>query len=138
MADVFSVKKRSAVTSRIRAKGNKDTEQVLAQLLRAERIVGWRRHVPLFGSPDFVFHAKRVAMFVDGCFWHCCPKRGRQPDTNGEYWNSKLLRNQQRDRRVTRKLRTAGWKVVRIWGARFAESISNSCLLSVTGLVTLQ
>jgi len=115
MADVFSVKKRSAVMSRIRAKGNKDTEQVLAKMLRTEHIFGWRRHIPLLGSPDFVFQAHRVAVFVDGCFWHCCPKHGRKPDTNGEYWNPKLLRNQQRDRRITRKLRAAGWKVVRIW-----------------------
>lgn len=65
--------------------------------------------------PDIVFTAKKVAVFVDGCFWHVCPTHGRQPTTNEWYWTPKLERNMARDRTVNAALRTAGWQVVRIW-----------------------
>ena len=73
MPDVFTKAKRSEVMSRIRGTGNKDTELALIILFRLHRIKGWRRHQPVFGKPDFVFPAVKVAVFVDGCFWHCCP-----------------------------------------------------------------
>ena len=65
--DVFSKKKRSDVMSRIRGKGNKDTEVALAKLLRANGIKGWRRHYHLEGKPDFAFPKNKLAVFVDGC-----------------------------------------------------------------------
>ena len=74
MTDVFSKKKRSQVMAAIRSKGNKTTELRLASILRAHGISGWRRHQPLFGKPDFVFRRERLAVFVDGCFWHGCPQ----------------------------------------------------------------
>ena len=74
MPDVFTKAKRSQVMSRIRGRGNQETELALAKLLRAARINGWRRHAPIFGRPDFTFHKERVVIFVDGCFWHGCPK----------------------------------------------------------------
>jgi DNA mismatch endonuclease Vsr len=74
MPDVFTKRKRSEVMSRIRGKGNKDTELALAKLFRASHISGWRRNQRLIGKPDFVFPKQRVAVFVDGCFWHGCPK----------------------------------------------------------------
>jgi DNA mismatch endonuclease, patch repair protein len=65
--------------------------------------------------PDIVFTAHKVAVFVDGCFWHCCPEHGQKPATNEWYWSPKLLRNVERDQFVTAALTAAGWSVVRIW-----------------------
>jgi DNA mismatch endonuclease (patch repair protein) len=65
--------------------------------------------------PDFVFTRSRVAVFVDGCFWHGCPDHGTTPKANSHYWGPKLARNQERDRLVNAALQHAGWAVVRIW-----------------------
>ena len=113
--DVFTKEKRSAVMSAIRSKGNKETEIVLAATMRKHRIGGWRRHLTLPGKPDFAFPKKKLAVFVDGCFWHSCPKHGRQPNSNSSYWIPKLVRNKARDRNVNRLLKSKGWKILRIW-----------------------
>jgi len=103
--------------SRIRANGNRDTELKLVSLFRESRVVGWRRNAPLFGKPDFIFPKQRVAVFVDGCFWHrhtgC--KFCYTPKSRMEFWLPKFERNVARDLLVTRTLRKAGWRVVRIW-----------------------
>lgn len=65
--------------------------------------------------PDVAFTKHRIAIFVDGCFWHCCPEHGRQPSVNGNYWSPKLRGNVERDRLQTAALQTAGWCVVRLW-----------------------
>jgi DNA mismatch endonuclease (patch repair protein) len=65
--------------------------------------------------PDIAFTRRRIAVFVDGCFWHSCPEHGRQPRVNGDYWSPKLQRNAARDREQTRALQSAGWMVVRFW-----------------------
>ncbi|WP_433053150.1 very short patch repair endonuclease [Dactylosporangium sp. CS-033363] len=65
--------------------------------------------------PDIVFTARKVAVFVDGCFWHWCPVHGRKPAVNDWYWSPKLARNVARDRTVNESLSSAGWTVVRIW-----------------------
>jgi DNA mismatch endonuclease (patch repair protein) len=128
--------------SRIRSHGNKATEVALAKLFRRHGITGWRRqvkiqvtsdrrrvarkarkpgpslvtrHPPLSVRPDFVFARSRTAVFVDGCFWHGCPRHGTQPKGNRAFWKNKFARNKARDRRVNRVLRRAGWRVVRIW-----------------------
>jgi DNA mismatch endonuclease (patch repair protein) len=115
MPDVFTKAKRSEVMSRIRGHGNKETELALMNLLRSYHIIGWRRHQPVFGKPDFVFPAVKVAVFVDGCFWHCCPQHATRPATRRAFWLKKLGNNKARDRRVTRELRRRGWRVLRIW-----------------------
>lgn len=117
MADVFEPAKRSAVMARILGRGNKATELRMIDLFRADGITGWRRGVALFGKPDFVFAKARVAVFVDGCFWHRHPgcKFCYTPKSRMEFWSPKFERNVVRDRLVTRTLRQAGWKVVRIW-----------------------
>jgi DNA mismatch endonuclease (patch repair protein) len=99
----------------IRSAGNKDTELRMAALFRMHSIIGWRRRQALPGKPDFVFRRERVAVFVDGCFWHGCPRHGRTPSSRLAYWLPKLTRNKARDRAVTRALRAAGWRVVRVW-----------------------
>jgi DNA mismatch endonuclease, patch repair protein len=65
--------------------------------------------------PDIVFTARRVAVFVDGCFWHVCPEHGTQPANNTWYWGPKLTRNVERDRHADAALAAAGWRVVRVW-----------------------
>jgi DNA mismatch endonuclease (patch repair protein) len=135
--DVFKRAKRSEVMAAIRSRGNKDTELKLASILRASRITGWRRHQALPGRPDFVFSRQRVVLFVDGCFWHGCPKHGRLPKTNITYWTQKLARNKTRDRSVSRALRKAGWMVLRVWehdlfgsvavAARIASALAKNC-----------
>jgi DNA mismatch endonuclease (patch repair protein) len=101
--------------SRIRGAGNKETELRMIRLLRAGGITGWRRGWPLFGRPDFVFPAARLAVFVDGCFWHGCPKHYTKPANNRDFWRRKLEANRARDRRVNRELKRLGWHILRIW-----------------------
>jgi len=117
MTDVFSKKKRSELMSRIRGRNNKGTELVLASLLRKNRIIGWRRHSRLPGTPDFALHSQKVAIFVDGCFWHGCTRctKNITPATNRKYWSDKIIANRRRDRRADRNLRGSGWRVLRIW-----------------------
>lgn len=99
----------------VRATGNRSTELKLIALFRAAHITGWRRKVRLFGRPDFVFSSLRVAVFVDGCFWHGCPRHLRSPASNVDYWAKKIARNRSRDVLVSRQLRREGWRVIRIW-----------------------
>lgn len=120
MADVFSKTERSAIMSRVRSRGNEATELRLVKLLRVHRISGWRRHPRVYGHPDFVFPAQRLAVFVDGCFWHSCPKHGSMPKSNRKFWRAKLLANRRRDRYQRRELRRRGWTVLRIWQHEFA------------------
>jgi DNA mismatch endonuclease (patch repair protein) len=143
MSDVFTKVKRSDVMSRIRSRGNKDTELALAKLLRRNKITGWRRHLEIRGravllrgpniraarqhrptfrvKPDFVFRQVRLALFVDGCFWHGCPKHATKPKNNRAFWQRKLSANKTRDRLVTRALRRANWRVLRIWEHELAK-----------------
>lgn len=101
--------------SAVKQKGNKSTELKIVRLFRQHRITGWRRGTLMFGKPDFVFRADGVVVFVDGCFWHNCPKHGEKPRTNRAFWAQKLARNALRDRIVNRTLRREGWLVLRIW-----------------------
>lgn len=125
MPDVFSKAKRSQVMSCIRARGNRDTELALATVFRQLRISGWRRHVEIRSKrgeghefrvkPDFVFPRLKIAVFVDGCFWHGCPVHRSTPQNNAAFWANKFLKNRARDLLVNRALREAGWRVIRIW-----------------------
>jgi DNA mismatch endonuclease (patch repair protein) len=121
MPDVFTKAKRSEVMSRIRGRGNKETELAMVALLRRHGITGWRRHQAVFGKPDFVFPKLRLAMFVDGCFWHGCPKHETKPRNNAAFWRKKLTANRARDGLVTRTLRRQGWRVLRIWEHELAR-----------------
>ena len=116
VADVVSKEKRSQVMAAIRSKGNKATELKLVSILRATGITGWLRHRPLPGRPDFIFRRQRLAIFVDGCFWHGCRWHCRMPQDTREYWLQKITGNAARDRSATQLLRRRGWSVLRIWG----------------------
>jgi DNA mismatch endonuclease (patch repair protein) len=150
MPDIFTKAKRSEVMSRIRSRGNRDTELALAALFRRHWITGWRRqilmriaecgarngkagasrtsfrtHRSAFRAfsvrPDFTFPKLRLAVFVDGCFWHACPKHATKPRNNAAFWRKKLAANCARDRLVTRTLRATGWRVLRIWEHELAK-----------------
>jgi DNA mismatch endonuclease (patch repair protein) len=115
MTDVFSKEKRSEVMSKIRDKKNKDTELALLKIFRKLHISGWRRNQAIFGKPDFIFYKEKIAIFVDGCFWHLCPKHSNIPSNNQEFWKKKLNANKKRDKLVTKELRKQGWNVIRFW-----------------------
>jgi len=115
MADVHSKSQRSYNMSRIRSRNNTSTELRLASLFRVRGIKGWRRHFRVLGKHDFAFPEQRVAVFVDGCFWHKCPQCRLTPASHRDYWESKLDRNVARDRHVQQSLRSIGWTVIRIW-----------------------
>jgi len=112
--DIYAKPKRSEIMSRIRGKGNERTEVRLVKLLKAEGIRGWRRHLPIPGRPDFSFRKQKVAVFVDGCFWHGCPKCFQLPKQNQAFWKAKIEGNRKRDRSVNGRLRRLGWQVLRI------------------------
>lgn len=115
MVDVFSKKKRSDIMSRVKGRGNVATELRLVSIFREFKITGWRRHLAVFGNPDFVFPKLRLVIFVDGCFWHRCPLHGSLPETNRIFWKRKLEQNKARDRLVNRLLKEEGWKILRFW-----------------------
>ena len=135
MTDTVSRQVRSQIMSRIRGTGNARTDRAVASMLRKEGIKGWRRHVviklpPTKSAmsvasdgmkfkpqvrPDFVFRKQRVVLFVDGCFWHGCPRCYTAPKSARAYWRRKVLTNRERDRYQTAALKKAGWRVVRVW-----------------------
>ena len=110
-----TTKIRSKNMKAIRSKGNKSTELKLVELFRENKITGWRSHLPLPGKPDFTFRKEKLTLFVDGCFWHRCPKCYREPKTNVDFWKNKIEKNVRRDRTVTNELKQAGWSVIRLW-----------------------
>ena len=137
--DIVSKARRSAIMSRIRGMGNKRTDIDVTRLLRKFGIKDWRRYQTIkFGGishtasdgtifksqvrPDFVFPKSKAALFIDGCFWHGCPKCYRTPKSRKKFWSAKVLRNKERDRFQTRALRRRGWKVVRIWECRLKKT----------------
>jgi DNA mismatch endonuclease, patch repair protein len=115
MADLWTKEKRSAVMSLVRGRGNKGTELALVRLLRQNGINGWRRHLSLPGNPDFTFCKHRLTLFVDGCFWHSCPRHARRPKSNVVFWRRKFSTNKKRDKNVSQTLRKLGWRVLRVW-----------------------
>ncbi|WP_211453354.1 very short patch repair endonuclease [Collimonas antrihumi] len=129
MTDVWSVSKRSEVMGRIRSQDNLSTEGRLIAIFRANKVSGWRRRQNLLGKPDFVFRECRVCVFVDGCFWHGCPKCYRRPSSNQSYWDQKVQRNAARDRFVSRELKKQGWQILRIWEHQLSEVARGRLLL---------
>ncbi|MBI4655818.1 MAG: very short patch repair endonuclease [Elusimicrobia bacterium] len=126
MTDVFSRTTRSSIMSAVKSCGNESTELKLIKIFKQSKILGWRRNWPLAGKPDFVFPKSKIAVFVDGCFWHGHDCRNTKPQANKSYWVAKIRRNKTRDRLVTRKLRREGWSVVRLWECAIAQNRINS------------
>lgn len=115
MADVFDSKKSSDIMSKVRSNNNKSTELALIKFFKENKITGWKRNYPVKGHPDFVFLDKKIAVFVDGCFWHGHDCRNTRPSDNAEYWQRKRERNIKHDKEVTAMFENRGWTVIRIW-----------------------
>lgn len=130
MIDRVSKEARSRIMSAIRAKDTETTEKVMARLLRRDHIIGWRRQWVVIGKPDFAWPKEKVALFVDGCFWHGCPRCYKAPQSNSDYWREKILRNKARDRKVSRALRGHGWIVLRVWECRVSDARTVSRIAS--------
>ena len=115
--DPMTPQQRSAQMAKVRARKNRSTEMRVAAYLIRQGVCGWKRHsrdVP--GCPDFCFIRERVAVFVDGCFWHGCPRcRRNVPHSRRDFWRSKIESNRRRDRKVKRMLQEQGYGVFRIW-----------------------
>ena len=114
MTDVLTSEQRKLNMSRIRSK-NTEPEIKLRKLLWSQNIRGYRIHYNLSGKPDIVFIEKKIAIFIDGCFWHKCPLNFQEPETRKEFWMKKINSNVERDGRTTKKLQEDGWTVLRFW-----------------------
>ena len=114
MTDVLTPEQRRKNMSRIHGK-NTSPELKLRKMLWESGIRGYRVHYKLPGKPDIVFTRKKIAVFVDGCFWHKCPVCFRPPATNEKFWDEKLQKNVERDLKVTKELEELGWTVLRFW-----------------------
>lgn len=125
---------RSRNMAAIKSRGNKSTEGRVLTIMKEHRCTGWRRHLAIYGTPDFAFPSIKLAIFVNGCFWHGCPKCFRLPKTNVEYWTQKIARNVSRDRKISRQLRRDGWSVMHIWEHSLRgspSSVGKRILLSI-------
>jgi DNA mismatch endonuclease (patch repair protein) len=92
----------------------------------AYRIPGLRRR-----TIDVAFTRQRVAVFIDGCFWHGCAAHGTQPAANADWWRTKLGVNQERDRDTTDRLQAAGWTVLRFWEHEAPETVADAVQATV-------
>jgi DNA mismatch endonuclease, patch repair protein len=115
---------RSAAMAAVKGRNNRSTEWRLRGALVAAGISGWYvRRRDVVGAPDFVFVDARLVIFVDGCYWHGCPRCGHYPATRASFWRAKLDGNRRRDRRNNRRLRRAGFAVLRYWEHELREDI---------------
>lgn len=134
--DTVNRKERSRIMAQVKSKGNESTELKIVKIFREKGLKGWRRNSTLPGKPDFIYPNYKIAIFVDGCFWHGCRRHCRLPSSNRKYWIEKIDRNKKRDKQVRKTLKEKGWKVIRIWEheigtcqfLRKLKPISNSCL----------
>ena len=128
MADPLSPARRSALMARVRTRGT-EPELKLRRALYASGIRGWRLHPRVTGRPDIAWPGRRVAVFVDGAFWHGHPDyyRGR----SGPFWDKKIATNRARDAKVNADLQSAGWTVVRIWDFE-VEQDPDTCVARVS------
>ncbi len=115
LSDIFDKSDRSDIMRKVKARGNKSTELRLIQIFQNNGITGWRRNYCVKGHPDFVFPNKRVAIFVDGCFWHGHDCRNTRPEDNKDYWQKKRERNIRHDEDINVLFISRGWTILRIW-----------------------
>lgn len=116
MSDNLTPENRRKTMRAVRGKGTKPERQ-LWSMLAGMHVSGWRKNAGnVIGKPDVVFEQEKVAIFVDGCFWHRCPHCKRKlPETNKVYWERKISRNVELDQQHDKALRKDGWTVIRIW-----------------------
>lgn len=124
MTDVMTPVQRSRCMSRI--KGRNTTPEVLLRKSLWAIGLRYRLHAKLPGKPDIVFTKIKVAVFIDGCFWHCCPIHGVKPKSNANFWKTKLKGNVMRDRKTERELQQQGWHVLRFWEHQIEDELEKA------------
>jgi len=126
MADVHTKKQRSYNMSRINCRDTKP-EILLRKLLYDEGARGYRVNYRLKGKPDIVFPKQKIVVFVDGCFWHKCPRCFQKPATNKMFWRDKINGNVKRDREINATFKESGWKVMRFWEHDIRKNVKKCC-----------
>ena len=119
--DTVSKKQRSYIMSQIRGTKTKP-ELIVKENIDGRKLRYQPKGIP--ERPDFANKTKKVAVFIDGCFWHKCPRCYKPPKSNKKYWKAKVERNTKRDRHVNRKMRKEGWTVLRFWEHQVKENKS--------------
>lgn len=114
----------SRMMKAVRGRGNRTTEARFRAALVASGVSGWKLNFrEIKGSPDFYFPSEKVAVFLDGCFWHGCEDCGHIPQKNRAFWHAKIARNKERDSRNTAILRRQGISVLRFWEHEIRDSL---------------
>lgn len=113
--DIFTKNRRSEIMKFVKSNKNKSTELELIKIFKEYSIKGWKRGYPVEGKPDFVFLDRKIAVFVDGCFWHGHDCRNVTPKDNSNYWDLKRIKNKERDEKVNLKFLKRNWIILRIW-----------------------
>lgn len=125
--DKVSKQIRSEIMRKVRSTNNKSTEIKFKEVMIQSGLKGWKIHLKMKFSPDFVFENEKIAIFIDGCFWHGCPVCKKIPSSNKDYWLKKFERNTERDKKATQELTEEGWIVLRFWEHEIKKNIDN-CL----------
>lgn len=133
--DIISKEERSELMAKIHSNGNESTEVRFEALLISNDIRGWRKQYEVEGKPDFAFPEIKLAVFIDGAFWHGHPNR-TIPKTNAAFWSTKIAKNRQRDKTVTSELRAQGWSVLRIWDFDLKQKPKKS-IIRLKRMITL-
>jgi DNA mismatch endonuclease (patch repair protein) len=128
--DKVSKKVRSEIMRKVRSSNNKSTERRFRARLIQLGLRGWKVRPNFKFSPDFIFEKEKIAIFIDGCFWHGCPICKKYPLSNMKYWDKKINRNMNRDKKANKELTEQGWKVLRFWEHELKENI-NICLMKL-------
>lgn len=131
MVDNLTPQDRRKTMRSVKGKGT-SLERQLSAMLAGMGLSGWKKNVgDITGKPDVVFPQERALIFIDGCFWHGCPHCNRKlPKTNREYWERKIKRNIERDKRNTQALVDNGWGVIRIWEHEMQNAATRSKIRS--------
>jgi DNA mismatch endonuclease, patch repair protein len=123
MSDNLKPEDRRRTMQAVKSKGTQ-LERRLFAMLAGMRLRGWKKNdASIIGKPDVAFLSQHIAVFIDGCFWHGCPRcRRTLPKTNREYWERKIQRNVALAKSYNRQLRRDGWTVIRIWQHEIADT----------------
>jgi DNA mismatch endonuclease (patch repair protein) len=131
MSDVFEKEKRSEIMKSVKSRNTKSTESRLQAIFIKNNITGWRKNYSVKGHPDFVFLKSKIAVFVDGCFWHGHDCRNTRPSDNAEYWRAKRERNQKHDKEINDLFVKRGWTVLRIWECELKKKNEEKLLIKL-------
>ncbi len=120
MVDKLTKSQRSYNMSRIRSRDT-SIEVKLKPLMKS---LGFTYHTTIYGHPDFANKKQKIAVFVDGCFWHGCKKHYKTPKSNVTFWKTKIAANIKRDRIVNNRLKKEGWRVIRVWEHKIRSNLN--------------